>query len=199
MKEAGWRQRRRWLGVGAAMVVVLAVALLLAFQSGRSTSKPSRNTPRTLPTPPVHAAPACASSDLSVHVGVVQGTAQHWVIPVTFTNVSATRCSVTGYPVMSFLNEAGQAVGLPISEVQGEQSVRPIILQNGESASAFLWEPDTTDLTRAGQPCSPVLWSAIRVTSPANSVVTGAAGAWSSATTTCTTGEAAWIGPLRQP
>jgi Domain of unknown function (DUF4232) len=200
IKEARRRRRRRWLVTTAVLVVVGVAALVVALPSGRSPSKPKSSIPRAKRSPPaaVAAVAPCAPSDLSVAIGFVQGTAQHWFIPLTFTNVSLASCSVTGNPTLSFVNQAEQMVGMPIKQVSGGSN-RPITLRHGESAGAGLWEPDTKDLSRAGQPCSPTSWAAVRISSPAAAVVTPSQGAVSQATTTCATGEGAWVGPLTMP
>jgi hypothetical protein len=201
IKEARRRQRRRWLALGfASLIVATVVAVVLALLSGRS---PSRSRPNVAPTTPTIAAvSACTSSQLKVTVGFVQGTSEQWLIPLTFTNVSAGSCSVSGYPALSLVNAAGQSVGLPVKQ-QGEQgagSPRPITLISGASALASLWQPDTTDMVSAGQSCSPVSWGAIRVTFPAAAIVAGSDGDWSQTTSTCSTGSAAaWVGPLLVP
>ena len=200
IKEARRRRRRRWLATVAVPAVGAVVALVVALPSGRSPSKPKSTIPRTQPSSPatVAAVAPCTPSDLSVAIGFVQGSAQHWFIPLTFTNVSPTSCSVTGNPTLSFVNQAGQVVGMPIKQLSGGSN-RPIALRHGESAGAALWEPNTTDFIRAGQPCSPTSWAAIRVTSPTTAVVTPSEGSVSQATTTCTTGESAGVDPLTMP
>jgi hypothetical protein len=200
IKEARQRQRRRWLVFSAMIVVAATIVLSVVLTSGRTPSKSKSNIPPTKSSlPPVPAAVTpCVSSDLSASIGFVQGTAQHWFIPLTFTNVSHASCSVTGYPMLSFINQAGHIVGMPIMQ-QGGGSSGPITLKSGESAGAVLWEHNTTDLVRAGQPCSPTPWAAIRIDSPAATVVTPSEGAVPATNTTCATGEAAWVGPLRVP
>lgn len=147
-------------------------------------------------TRPATSVPPCAPSALSIAVRFVQGTAENWLIPVTFTNVSATNCSVFGYPTLSLVNEAGQTVGMPVKDSQDGEPLRSITLEPRESAWASLWQPNTTDMVSASQPCSPVPWTSIRVVSPGAAVVTGSSGDWSKATTTCSTGVATTIGPL---
>jgi len=139
---------------------------------------------------------ACASSSLSVGVGFVQGTSEEWIIPLEFTNQAAAPCTVTGYPQVSLVNGTGQQVGLPIEQVQGGWPGGSVTLAHGQTAEAVLSEPDTTDLLDAGESCTPVALSAIRVASPAV-VVAGSSGEWSQATTTCSTGSVTpSIGPL---
>lgn len=198
IKEARRRQRRRWIVVSTVIVVAAAVALAVTLPPESSPSKPMPSISRTKPSPPPAAVARSAPSDLSVSIGFVQGTAQHWFIPLTFTNVSHARCSVTGTPTLLFVNQAGQMVGVPIKQ-EGGGSNRPIPLNSGEGVGAALWEPNATDTINAGQPCSPMSWAAVRVTSPTAAVVTPSEGAVSAATTTCTTGEGAWVGPLRVP
>ena len=86
--------------------------------------------------------PPCAPSALSIAVRFVQGTAENWLIPVTFTNVSATNCSVFGYPTLSLVNEAGQTVGMPVKDSQDGEPLRSITLEPRESAWASLWQPE---------------------------------------------------------
>jgi hypothetical protein len=94
------------------------------------------------------------------------------------------------------VNAAGQVVGMPINQDQDGYSNRPITLSNGESATSLLGQPNTTDVVNAGQRCSPIPWAAIRVISPAAAVVTGSSMEWPQATTTCSTGVRASVGPL---
>jgi len=200
IKEARRRQRRRWLGVGISALVAAVVVLVFAFPSGHAPSKPRPRIARTSRPPAAAAVPRCAPSDLSVDVGFVQGTSESWLIPLTFTNSSAESCSVAGYPKVSLVNKTGQSVGLAPTEeqVQGGASDRPIVLARSESVTAELWQPETTILTANTEACSPVSWSAVRITSPAVVVTAGASGAWSQATTTCTTGKAAaWVTPFQ--
>lgn len=197
IKEARRRRRRRWFVTALVVVVVAAVLLVVALPSGRSPSKPKASAQRTKSSPsalPAAVAP-CAPSDLSVTIGLIQGTAQHWFTSLTFTNESPTSCSVMGDPTVSFVNQAGQTVGMPITQESGGSN-RHITLRYGESADAAFWEPDTADLIRAGQPCSPTAWAALRVTSPTVAVLTPSLGAVSQATATCTTGASAWVGPM---
>jgi hypothetical protein len=197
IQEARRRRRRRWLVTAAVIVVALVVAGVVALPSSRSPSKPKPSIPRTNASPPVTPAGVtpCAPSDLSVAIGFIQGTAQHWFLPLTFTNVSQASCSVRGSPTLSFVNQAGQTVGMPIKQ-EGGGSNQSITLRLGESANAALWEPDTSDVLGAGQPCSPTAWASIRITAPAAALVTPSEGDVPQATTTCTIGENATIGPL---
>ena len=100
-------------------------------------------------------------------------------------------CSVTGYPQVFLVNAQGQQVGLTIKSTSGGWPDRPVTLSHAQTAEADLWQPDTTDVIEAGQPCSPIAWSAIRITFPAAVVVSGSSGEWSKATTTCGSGDVA--------
>lgn len=198
IKEARRRQRHRWFGFGIAVLVIIATGLFLAIPTGHTPSRTSPKVQRTSPRPPATVAvPACSPSHLSVEVGFLQASSQSWYIPLQFTNASSAPCSVTGYPQVSLVNAQGQQVGLTIKPTSGGWPDRPVTLSRAQTAEADLWQPDTTDVTEAGQPCSPIAWSAIRITSPAAVVVSGSSGEWSKATTTCGSGgDAPSITPL---
>lgn len=84
--------------------------------------------------------PGCATSALRIVVLRGSGIAGHQFASISFTNTSATQCSLVGYPGAVLL-KAGSYLGSPAA--RSGQPVTPVVLKPGATGSAKL-ENDST-------------------------------------------------------
>jgi hypothetical protein len=112
------------------------------------------------------AAPAgpCTQSQLTLHVGPSDGTAGTIYHPLTFTNTSATACTLRGYPgVSSRSGKHGSQVGSPAS--RDSRPVHTVLLAaHGGAATAAYGQVDTGVFSKAK--CKPVKAHGLRVYAP---------------------------------
>jgi Protein of unknown function (DUF4232) len=117
----------------------------------RASATPSATpTPTVSPTPPatvtatVTSAPAvsrCLSSNLTISLGIGQGTAGTTYQVVVFTNHGSAVCELHGYPGVSFVTASGAQIGVPSSEDAGKIKTITLAASGGE-ANALLRQPD---------------------------------------------------------
>lgn len=116
------------------------------------------------------ATPAQASNDAcSLRQTVVSaeakggaGAAGSQYLTLTFTNNGSTPCTISGYPTVSYVDNAGQTIGAPAS-LAAEWTSSAVTLEPGRSTTAILRE------TRAdlfGDRCKPVTSSGYRIQLP---------------------------------
>jgi hypothetical protein len=108
-------------------------------QTSQPTPTPSSGTAAS-PTPtPSSSLTACASSQLKVTVSAEAGggAAGSVYYAVTLTDSSTTACTLTGYPGVSLLNEAGQQVGQPADRSETDTPTT-VTLQPGQQTKATL-------------------------------------------------------------
>lgn len=90
------------------------------------------------------------------------GAAGSQYLTLTFTNNGSTPCTISGYPTVSYVDNAGQTIGAPAS-LAAEWTSSAVTLEPGRSTTAILRE------TRAdlfGDRCKPVTSSGYRIQLP---------------------------------
>jgi hypothetical protein len=98
----------------------------------KKTTTPSKSTNTT---PPATTVSACTFGDLRVAFGAYEGTAGTTYLPIQFTNVSTTTCTIGGYPGVSALGANDQQIGPSAVRTTG-QSYGLVTLAPGATASA---------------------------------------------------------------
>jgi Protein of unknown function (DUF4232) len=83
----------------------------------------------------------CGSAALSASLSNTQGAAGTIYSHLVFRNVSATSCTVSGYPGVSFVDGAGHQIGGPAQRASGDSGV--VTVGPGQSAGAVLAIHDT--------------------------------------------------------
>lgn len=124
IKEARRKTRRRRIIFGLAVIVVAVVVGLLLLQFGSSNSarqlKPSPSDAASI------AAPCTAAQLKFVDVGSPGGMAGSWNNLFLLKNVSATSCSVSGYPRLSLITAHGPFKNLHVATFKSNQFFGPI-------------------------------------------------------------------------
>ncbi len=108
--------------------------------------------------------PACATSALRGSLGQGNGAAGSVYYPITFTNASATACSLYGFPGVSFVSSpSGGQIGAAAEE-DAAYPRRLVVLRPGASASALLQVTQAADYPPSR--CHPVTTRWLRVFPP---------------------------------
>lgn len=177
---------RTWLIVIASVLgaAVIALVIVLVVRSSGApaptpTPTPSASasvTPTPTPTPTQTTAPAvtsCAAASLTITLGSPDGAAGSTTLPIIFANSGTQPCTLTGYPIVSFVDGSGAAIGAAATP-DTTQAQNANTLQPGSSATALL------KITSAGNVdnCNPQDASDIKVQAPdvATPVTLAAAG-----------------------
>ena len=105
----------------------------------------------------------CTTSQLRLSAGPGGAAAGTDYIPLVFTNVSGTPCSLRGYPGASFVDSSGARLGFPADRSQGEP-VRRVVLPSGGKAHALLGIPATANYSQSD--CQPRHAAGIRAYPP---------------------------------
>ncbi|MCU7726941.1 DUF4232 domain-containing protein [Actinoplanes sp. KI2] len=122
----------------------------------------------------------CHTGSLTARTGGVESTAGVLYLSLVFTNKSPEKCSLTGYPTVSWVSaKTGKTVNKPFAPDAGTAS--PVVLEPGAQAHATLayHQPGEADPAK----CKPVTVKGYRVVPPRESTsifVTGATVACSS-------------------
>jgi hypothetical protein len=129
-----------------------------------SAASPTTSTTST-PTPTSSApaaAAACATSALRLHVGSGGAAAGTYYFALVVTNVSSAPCSLFGYPGVSFLDAAGNQLGLP---AQRDKSAKPhrLTVQPGGKAHTVVGIPSPDNF---GSGCGEAHARAVRLYPP---------------------------------
>lgn len=155
----------------AVLAAAAGVAGLLAACGSTPAAAPTKtitvtpavsSTPSASTTPSV--TPACLSSDLQASLGQSQGAAGTFYHLIVLTNISASACTLYGYPGVSFVTGPG---GSLIGSPAGRNSVIPdtlVTLQPGGTASALLGVVDTGVLPVSS--CMPVMADWLQIYPP---------------------------------
>jgi hypothetical protein len=150
--RTGWRRT-----VAAACSAVLVTAGLAACGSAGAPAGPA-------------VVAACAPSGLKVTVDASEaGTAAgSTYYPIDFTNGSAARCRLDGYPAAWFATSAGQRLG-DAAAWDHAVSARPVTLAPGATAHSWLQVTDAANYPEKA--CHPVTARMLLIRAPG---VTGA-------------------------
>jgi hypothetical protein len=128
---------------------------------------------------------ACTTKSLHTVVQGTEGSAEHWVIFLTFINISNASCTMIGSPHVAFLDDSGNQVGLP---AQNGGAGTKVILTPGSGAQSGIWEWESQVANPDGFRCSPAHAAALRVEPPGETsavVIKGTGRAWSEAMDMC--------------
>lgn len=171
------------LGVGAAVAAQLTAPggapARLATGGGPPPSAaaptvPPPASPATTPqptvSPTVTGPQPCADGAIVVSLGQQQGAAGTFYQPLEFRNATASPCTLTGYPGVSFLNSAGAQVGSPARRYPTGTTPGPVTLAAGASVAATVGLPDTGNFPPAS--CAPQPATTVRVYPPGSTVAT---------------------------
>jgi hypothetical protein len=80
----------------------------------------------------------CGADDLSLRLGAQGGAAGSVYAPIVFTNTSATACTLSGYPGVSYaVSKDGKQVGAAATR-NPLHAASTVTLQAGDSAAALL-------------------------------------------------------------
>ena len=110
------------------------------------------------------ATPACAARSLVVWLDTNgDGTAGSTFFKLHFTNLSADRCTLTGFPGVSGVNVAGRRLGSPAGR-DTHARVRTITIGARRTATAVLQIADASVFSAAD--CGPVTAAGLRVFPP---------------------------------
>jgi hypothetical protein len=108
----------------------------------------------------------CRTGNLSAETGAVSSKAGVLYLSLVFTNKSAGKCSLTGYPTVSWVSaKTGKTVNKPFTPDTG--AAAPVVLEPGARAHATLayHQPDEVDPAR----CKPVAVKGYQVKPPQQS------------------------------
>ena len=151
IREARERQRRR--RVIAALVLASAAAVVLVVQAGLPGGPKAGRGAQGRVSAPFSSLPRCPSGDLRV-AGAFGGAGTGSVRDVfTFTNSSATRCTLHGWPSLRvILRRSRSAAARPIRRsAEGAPLAHPtVVLEPGGAASFVVLSSDGIGLS---SPC----------------------------------------------
>ncbi len=111
---------------------------------------------------------ACPPAGLQVTAAFSQGSTQHAIYDLRFTNVSRTACTLQGYPGVSLVT-AGNSSGRPIGSprpllLRSPGPVGTVTLAPGQRALALLGIAETVMFT--GSSCDPLVAHWLKVYPP---------------------------------
>lgn len=135
-----------------------------AAQTRTHTSAPATSTPAATASPTAHTAscvtPALREKVLTSHGGAAAGSTY---FPLDFTNVSASACTLYGYPGLSYVTDAGSQIG---NAATRNPSVTPatVTLAPGDVAHATVQVADTANFPPSV--CKPVKTSWLKIYPP---------------------------------
>jgi Protein of unknown function (DUF4232) len=141
--EAGcWHFALSWNGNHSSM----NLAYLLPSQSpGTSATTPATSGSSITTGTAVASGPTtCPTASLTISLSGPIGSAGHFNYELVFRNHSATACTLSGYPGVSFLDSSGSQIGVPASRNRIAQS--PVTLAPGATAYAHLSVTDPSVL-----------------------------------------------------
>lgn len=133
-----------------------------ASPSPLPSPSPVTASPSAAPSPTVAALPACRTAQLRLSLGTTQGGAGQFHQPLVLTNTGA-RCSLYGYPGVSFLDAAGRQLGSPAEAEPGTRKTLVVLAAGGAASAALTYSnagayPDST--------CRPQEAATVRVYPP---------------------------------
>jgi hypothetical protein len=121
-----------WLLIVIWLVIIVGFGIgwnqYRIWSDNRLTSALKTPTPAPLPTPSPSASPhatpltspgiavaSCTTADLSLTLGVPNGTAGTTYTPLILTNIGKTPCALDGFPGVSLVSSSGVILGQPAS------------------------------------------------------------------------------------
>lgn len=122
---------------------------------------PAPVTVTAVPSPPPDAPPGpCADADLAVSHNALESQGSEYRVLLYFTNTSAHRCTLTGYPGADIVNETG-----PVAHAERRpQNAAPLLtLEPGDVATADLQSRDVHPVND-GDSCP--RWGSVVVVAP---------------------------------
>ncbi len=134
---------------------------------GATTTSPSTApaTSTSSTTPTTAAGPTrCHSSQLSAALTNVSGAAGTIYSHLTFTNKSATSCTMSGYPGVSFVDGAGHQIGSATPRLSGYGGTVTLAAGTGTAAALFLYHDAYVGTST--ECATPVAASGLRVYPP---------------------------------
>jgi hypothetical protein len=188
IKEARRRHRHRVLAV-AGTVALAAVAVFITVLSLADRGSPpdhSSTAPTVSPRPRTGVAAACRSDQLlvsSLGGGAGAGSVDQ---VFGFTNISASACTVSGYPRIAALNAEGREVAVAEQQLSGAGGVQsgttilPVVTLNPRQISSAMLSG--TDIPAGEATACPSGYPAFLVTPPGGTqpVRVAAVDGWSS-------------------
>jgi hypothetical protein len=147
---------------GAAWVVPSGAATEPPIPSNRTAEA----TPAAGGTAAASGVTRCHTGELKAETGGVESNAGVLYLSLVFTNKSAGKCSLTGYPTVSWISaKTGKTVNKPFAPDTG--AAAPVVLAPGAKAHATLAYhlPDEVDPVK----CKPVNVKGYRVVPPQES------------------------------
>jgi len=171
IKVARRKTRKRWFTYGLATIVV-AVAVVLVAQQLRSAI--SAHHPKASTSDAASSAALCTASQLKfVDIGSPGRMAGSWNELFALENVSATSCSVSGYPRLSLVTAHGPFQNLRVATFKSDSffgpigiartKALPIVTMKSGSGVASFWVHGTDEPVN-GQPCH--MATLVRLTIP---------------------------------
>lgn len=120
--------------------------------------------------PAASAAPRCATSDLTVWLGVPgSGAAGTTAFQLELSNTSPRTCTLSGFPGVSAVGLGGQQLGSPATRDHFDPS-GPVTLRRGATAHVFLLITDVAFFPASA--CHPANAIGLRVFPPNDSAAT---------------------------
>ena len=106
----------------------------------------------------------CRTADLGAATGAVEANAGVLYLSLVFTNKSAARCSLTGYPTVSWVSaKTGKAVNKPFTPNTGETAGAVVLAPGGKAHATLAYhQPGEVDPAK----CKSVAVKGYRVVPP---------------------------------
>jgi len=171
---------RLWLtpGLAAALIALAACAPQTSTSNqpqtgsaggGAATTPPARPAPQPTrqpsPPPAAQTGTRCHTGQLRVSVAPGDNAAGHLGLRVVFTNTASHRCTMYGYPGVSFLTGAhGRQINVPAERSAAQGAPKLVALAPGGRAHAALLLVNTA--TFAADTCEPVQAAGVRIYPP---------------------------------
>jgi hypothetical protein len=109
----------------------------------------------------------CLGEDLRISLGEGQGAVGNWAVPIDFRNISATTCTLEGYPDVAWVTASGALLGRATRSPEGGTS-KAVVLMPGQSAVAAIMVPTSANQQLAG--CHSTVAAGLQVATPGSGV-----------------------------
>jgi len=174
--------------------MLAAVAAIVAACSG-GKSNPStaattatRSSSGATTTGPAAAPTRCQAAQLSAALTNSQGAAGTIYNHLTFTNKSATACTMSGYPGVSFVDAKGHQIGPAVPKMSGYGGTVTLAASGGTAAALFLYHD--AYVGTSPQCTAPVAAKGLRIFPPGETAALFVPDATMACTGAAATGEA---------